>query len=463
LSGSPIRRLALAALALAGALPAAAAPAPGPPTAFALDHVSVIDVRTGAIDADRVVVVGAGHITAIAAAGAASPPPGALLLDAHGKFLIPGLWDMHVHVHAAPFLQLLLAEGITGVREMGGDPQTIGDWRARIDAGRMLGPRIIMAGLILDGPSPIWPAISRSVRTPADGHAAVVRAKREGSDFIKVYNGLSRDAYLAIVDEAKKQGMVVAGHVPLAITAAEASAAGQKSIEHLLGVLEGCTSDPHPAAMTRDHAWYLEHYDPALAESLAATFARNGTWQVPTLVVKRAFATIHELAASDDPRLRYIPDLLSARWDPSRDFRMAGRGPAGFADLRRVYDKDRELVGVLARAHVRILAGTDLGNPYIFPGFSLHDELQLLVGAGLTPLEALRAATLGPAEYLGATDSLGTVEPGKVADLVLLDANPLADITNVARISAVCARGALLGRASLDKLLADVAAEARSR
>ena len=450
--------VALAWLVWGGGVAWAAAP---PPTAFALDHVAVVDVRTGDVARDRMVVVSAGRIAAVGAPDAVTPPAGTMLLDAHGKFLIPGLWDMHVHIHDPAFLTLLVAEGVTGVREMGGVPATVADWRDRVAAGRLLGPRIVMAGEILDGPDPTWPRISRSVRTPEEGRAAVTASKREGSDFIKVYNGLSREAYLAIVDEARRQHLDVVGHVPFAITAADAAEAGQRSIEHLSGVLEGCTSEPHPVALGADHAWHLAHFDPRLADSLFATFVRDGTWHVPTLVMRRGFANAREYAAADDPRLDYIPGRVRAAWEQDR--RIAGRRAPFFDMLRKVFEKDRELVGLMRRSGVRFLAGTDLGNPHIYPGFSLHDELGLLVSSGLTPLEALQSATLGPAEFLRATDSLGTVEPGKVADLVLLDASPLDDIANIGRISAVCAHGALLGRATLDKLLADVQAQVGAR
>jgi imidazolonepropionase-like amidohydrolase len=299
------------------------------------------------------------------------------------------------------------------------------------------------------------------VRTPEEGRAAVTASKREGSDFIKVYNGLSRESYLAIVDEARRQHLDVVGHVPFAITAADAAEAGQRSIEHLSGVLEGCTSQPHPIVLGGDHAWHLAHFDPRLADSLFATFVRDGTWHVPTLVLRRAFAHAPEYASASDARLDYVPGRVRAAWENDR--RIAGRRSAFFAQLEQVFEKDRDLVGRMHRAGVRFLAGTDLGNPYIYPGFSLHDELGLLAGSGLTPLEALQSATLGPAEFFRATDSLGTIEPGKVADLVLLDASPLDDIANVGHIAAVCAHGALLGRATLDKLLNDVQAQAGVR
>jgi len=450
--------LAAAALLLLAAPARASAP---PPTTFALDHVAVVDVRTGGVASDRMVVVRAGHIAGVGAADSLSPPAGTMLLDARGKYLIPGLWDMHVHIHDPAFLTLLVAEGVTGVREMGGVPETVRDWRDRVAAGRLLGPRIFMAGEIVDGPDPTWPAISRRVRTPEEGRAAVAASIRDGSDFIKVYNGLSRESYLAIVDEARQRHLDVVGHVPFAITAADAAEAGQRSIEHLSGVLEGCTSQPHPVAMGVDHAWHLAHFEPRLADSLFATFVRDGTWHVPTLVMRRAFAHAQEFAAGDDPRLDYIPARIRTAWQNDR--RLGGRPAQYFQQLEQLFERDRELVGRMRRAGVRFLAGTDLGNPFLYPGFSLHDELGLLAGSGLTPLEALQSATLGPAEFLRATDSLGTVEPGKVADLVLLDASPLDDIANVGHISAVCAHGALLGRATLDRLLADVQAQAGAR
>jgi imidazolonepropionase-like amidohydrolase len=457
---SPVRTAALNAVVLLCLSAPARAAAP-PPTAFALDHVAVVDVRTGDVARDRMVVVRAGHIAGVGAADTLAPPAGTMLLDAHGKFLIPGLWDMHVHIHDPAFLTLLVAEGVTGVREMGGVPATVRDWRERVASGRLLGPRIVMAGEIVDGPDPTWPAISRAVRTPEEGRAAVAASIRDGSDFIKVYNGLSRESYLAIVDEARQRHLDVVGHVPFAITAADAAEAGQRSIDHLSGVLEGCTSQPHPIAMGVDHAWHLAHFDARLADTLFATFVRDGTWHVPTLVVKRAFAHLPEYASGDDPRLDYIPSRIRAGW--TNDRRVVGRRAPYFLQLEQVFERDCELVGRMHRAGVRFLAGTDLGNPFLYPGFSLHDELGLLVRSGLTPIEALQAATLGPAKFFSATDSLGTVEPGKVADLVLLDASPLDDIANVGKISAVCAHGSLLGRATLDKLLADVQAQAGAR
>ena len=432
-----------------------------PASAFALTHAAVIDVRTGVIETDRTIVVVAGRILAVGSSDSLAAPTGLKEIDAGGAYVVPGLWDMHVHVHDASFLPLLVAEGVTGVREMGDDPTVIGEWRRDTANGKLLGPRIVMAGLILDGPDPTWPAISRRIRTVEEARAAVREAKRAGWDFIKVYNGLSRDAYDAILDEARSAGLPVAGHVPFAVGAAAASDAGQHSIEHLTGILEGCTARPRPLPAIADHDWYLAHYDSVLADSLFARFVRNKTWQVPTLVLRRMLAQLPSLAGKDDPRLDYVPSAIENRWR----FQPRSRGPGARDPAReeRLFRADERLVGAMHAAGVRMLAGTDLGNPFLYPGFSLHDELGLLVESDLTPLEALRAATLGPAEYFGATDSLGTVEPGKVADLVILQANPLENIANVSRIEAVCVRGRLLGRATLDALLAQVRKRASRR
>ena len=400
-----------------------------------INHVTVIDTRTGAANADLTVVVVGEKIKALGPAVEA--PSDARVIDGKDKFLIPGLWDMHVHLREEGFLGLLAANGITGVREMGNDPSQISRWRRMTADGKIIGPRIVMAGLIMDGPEPMWPTISDSIKSESDARKAVQNAKKNGWDFIKVYQGLTREAYFAILDEAKRQGLIVAGHVPSAITAGEASDAGQKSIEHFGGVL---------IASGRD-------YSNERASALFAKFVKNGTWQDPTLVVKHALAYINELQQANDERLKYIPARLKERWDPERDFRLNNRPPQYFTRQKNLFAANLELVRAMSNAGVKFLAGTDLGNPYIFPGFSLHDELALLVSAGLTPLEALQTATINPAEFLGLLDSHGTVEIGKTADLVLLEANPVEEINNVRKIAAVFVRGQYLGQAELKKIL----------
>ena len=402
------------------------------------------------------VVVSGNHITNVAKSGDVSIASGAKVIDATGKFLIPGLWDMHVHWYNRDYLGLFTANGITGIRQMFGNPDLL-RWRQDVEKGSLLGPRMIVASPIVDGPQPVWPN-SIAVRNEAEGRDAVRQVKKWGADFVKVYSLLPRDAYFGIADEAKKQGISYAGHVPFTVSAAEASDAGQKSIEHLTGIIINCSDREAdlrnqvirtgPAGRGRVEAEALQTYDEKKADALFARFVKNQTWQCPTLTVLRSTASLDDPNFTNDPRVKYMPPQIRQRWENRVESRM---GNSQFA--RKVFQKELDIVGAMNKAGVPIIAGTDTGNPFCFPGFSLHDELGLLVRAGLTPMEALRAATLSPARFLGMEGTLGTVEKGKIADLVLLEANPLDDIRNTQKINAVVINGRLLDRKALDKML----------
>lgn len=421
-------------------------------------HVTIIDVTGAAPRRDTTVMINGDRISAI---GDNLPvPAGAQVVDATGKFLIPGLWDMHVHWYVRDMFTLFIANGVTGVRQMFGNSDLL-RWRDQIAKGSLLGPRMVVASPIIDGPQPIWPN-SIAVRNEDEGRKAVRRVKQWGADFVKVYALLPRDAYFAIADEAKQQGMTFVGHVPNAVSPAEASDVGQKSIEHLTGILiassdketelrDKLVKADSPEARGRVQTTALETYDEKKAADLVARLAKNQTWQCPTLIVLRSSAYHGDESFRRDGRLRYIPRLLQQRWN----LRATNRSGGDNAVEKKVLQKQFEIVGVMQKAGVSILAGTDTGNPYCFPGFSLHEELALLVIAGLTPVEALRSATLNPAKFFGLDQTLGTIEQGKIADLVLLDANPLLDIRNTQRINAVVSNGRLFDRKALDKLLAE--------
>ena len=411
----------------------------------------------------------------------ASLRPPARTLDETGKFLIPGLWDMHVHFADPASPKLFIANGVLGVRVMWGNPRFAPgmerfhfDMRDAFDKQALVGPRMVIASNILDGPKPTWPG-SASLSTPEEGKKAVDGAKASGVDFIKVYTGLPKPVFFAIADESKKVGLPFVGHVPESVTVSEASDAGQKSIEHLTGMLFACSAhedalraklaafdagkhEREPGARARvmralrDDA--LASYDDARCAALFAKLVANGTWQVPTLTVLTMMATLDDPSHASDPRLQYVSTFMRDRWDPKKDFRTKDRTPADYASFRTVLAKQMAIVGAINKAGVPILAGTDELNPYCFAGFSLHDELGLLVKAGLSPAEALRAATWSPARFFGWEDKMGTVAEGKVADLVLLDADPLADIANTQKIAAVVTRGTLYDRAALASLLA---------
>ena len=447
-----------------------------PATTIAITHVTVIDVTGGPPRTDATVVVRGNRIVSVGAADSLQMPADAQVVVGRGKFLIPGLWDMHVHA-AWPNIadavgELFVANGVTGVRDMWGDPGLIRDWRSRVADHDGRRPRIVASGNLVDGPDPVWPNSIR-VGNAEEARKVVRSQQREGADFIKVYSHLPRDAYFAIADEAKRLGIPFAGHVTIAITAAEASDAGQRSIEHLTGVALGCSS-VEPELMREvertiaSRGWaaasVLERgagalidstYDAARCRSLAERFVRNETWQVPTLTVRYNMTHLDDPALESDPRLRFVPHFVRQRWYDRVE--TIDRGTARAAAQQAQYRREVAIVGQLFRAGVPILAGTDELNPYCLPGFSLHDELARLVDAGLTPLGALQAATLNPARFLHATDSLGTVSAGKVADLVLLDADPLADIRNVSRIAAVVINGRLIDAAERERLLNDAA------
>jgi hypothetical protein len=430
-----------------------------------LTHASIIDVTGAAPRRDTTVVITGDRISAIGDTANISVPADARVVDATGKFLIPGLWDMHVHWYARDTFTLFIANGVTGVRQMFGNSDLL-RWRDQIVKGSLLGPRMVVASPIIDGPQPIWPN-SIAVRNEEEGRKAVRRVKEWGADFVKVYALLPREAYFGIADEAKQQGMTFVGHVPNSVSPEEASDAGQKSIEHLTGILIACSDKEtelrdkllkadSPEARSRVQATALDSYDAKKAADLVARFLKNQTWQCPTLTVLRSNAYLGDENFRRDGRLRYIPRLVQQKWN----FRIANRSGGDSGGTKRVLQKQFEIVGAMQKAGVPILAGTDTGNPFCFPGFSLHDELALLVIAGLTPVEALRSATLNPAKFFGLDQSLGTIEQGKIADLVLLDANPLLDIRNTQRINAVVSNGRLFDRKALDKMLgeAEVAA-----
>jgi hypothetical protein len=461
---------------------------------LAITHATVIDVATGRELADRNVVVRNGRIASV---GIGAPPPDARIIDGRGKFVIPGLWDMHAHLGNAGvatnvFFPLQIANGVTGIREMTSDCyarpgceqsmtiDTVRDWQRGIAAGRIVGPRIITSSPMLDGPTPTW-AYAVPVPDATAARAAVKTFKARGVDFLKIYSLLPRDAFFALAAEAKKEHLPFAGHVPITVSALEASNAGMASMEHGHGLQEGCSSRDSSLRAEQQHLIseligakehnllvepiYVEQahtafksYDAGQCRALYRAFARNHTAQVPTLVLLDSWAHEHDPRRLRDPRYRYVPELLRNSWEAFAD------APQADVPNSRVVRAERlrwiqQAVGDMQRAGVMILAGTEEGGAsFIYPGFAIHDELQLLVRSGLTPLQALQAATVNPARFLHATDSLGTVSVGKRADLLLLDADPLVDIANTKTLRAVIADGRLFDRSRIDFLLQRVEA-----
>jgi imidazolonepropionase-like amidohydrolase len=443
-----------------------------------IDDVTVIDVRvTDATGAPalphRTVLVRNGRIEQVVKPGdLRGSKPAGVHIDGKGKFLIPGLWDMHVHVVFGDWfprgkeitLPLFIANGVTGVRDMGGELEVLQQWRKEISAGTLLGPRMVISGPMLDGPQPRFPS-SIAVAASDDGRRAVDDLKRRGADFIKLQSLVPREAVFAIADEAHKQGIPFVGHVPDAVRASEASNAGQQSFEHLIGVFEG--SSPREDEFlkgSKEPGKFLATYDPERAAKLFALLAKNHTWQCPTLVWERGGNLIDEADFAHDTRAKYVPAYWKdVTWKRFTDQILHEFNTDDLATRKRFVEKELEVVHAMHHAGVQFLAGTDTPpGVYVFPGFSLHEELQRFVAAGFTPMEALQTATLNPVKFLGLENQLGTVEKGKLADLVLLNANPLEDIRNTQKIAAVIVNGRYLSRADLDKMLARIEATART-
>ena len=423
-------------------------------------NVTVVDVVTGHERPSQTVQIEDGHIVAVVPVQASDATlPGAI--DGRGGYLIPGLWDMHIHVHDTNELPLYIANGVTGVRIMSGDRDEAG-YRAEL-AREKISPESYLASAIVDGSDPTWPG-SIVVKKAADARRTVDEIKSSGADFIKVYNGIPREAYFALADEAKQQHIDFEGHVPDAVTAQEASAAGQRSMEHLQGIGLACSKNQEALSGDLLHAQFFRQrlaveveayrsFDQAKCQALFEEFRRNNTWQVPTLTVRRMWGHLDDSKMISDPRQAYISRQSRDRWRDRIEPMTRRWNATEYAMARNLFATEEKVTGGMFRAGVPLMAGTDAMNPFCYPGFSLHDELALLVESGLTPLAALQAATINPARFLGRDAELGTIERGKIASLVLLRADPLADIHNTTQIEAVWLRGQYFNQAALAKML----------
>jgi len=470
------RNLLVAGLCLLTALASDGQKKPNDNT-LAILHVTVIDGTGASPKADQTVLIQGTQIAMIGPTISVRPPKSARMIEARGLYLIPGLWDMHVHIWDADLaFPLFLANGVTGVRNTGGHPGDLMRWREELREGKRLGPRLIACGPVVDGAPPIHPDHSVVVEGATEGRSTVHHLKSQGWEFIKLYDNVPRDAYFAIAAEAKKENIPFVGHVPLSVTATEASDAGQKSIEHFEGVeyvlsplgegfrqqrLDAIGKLPQPGEMmklpmriTNEINQIADTYDEKRAGQVFAKFAHNGTWQTPTLSVKRVYSSNGDSSLYEDLRLKYVSRGERDGWEHNPIVHL--EISEYVAARKRAFEQALRTTRAARQDGVRFLAGTDSGGvPYLYYGFSLHDELSLLVEGGFTPMQALQAATRDPAEFLGLHD-LGTVEVGKRADLILLSANPLDDIHNTSRIDAVILAGRLLGRHELDQFLTAV-------
>ncbi|WP_142059996.1 amidohydrolase family protein [Pseudonocardia kunmingensis] len=462
----------------------------------ALTHVTVVDATGAPARPDQTLLVDGATITTIGPSAEVPVPRSAAVLDLTGKYLIPGLVDMHVHSGGADVDDerlapaLYVANGNTTVREMWGRPQ-LHEWRRRRDAGELLGPRSIIGSPLVDGAPALWSDIPGAelgidhpvlvATTPAQARRAVAEAVDGGADFVKVYSRLEREPYLAVLDEAYRRDIPVAGHRSDNFPLAEQIERGQRSFEHLFGLGPATSSDPErwEAALARIAlgpdfyfgSWFTQvgqvewdavgDYSRPAATALFDRIVAADVAFCPTLVMHAAI-DLPDFVRTDDPLLRYLPPDTPEAWSflQREVFHDGGRSPEVEARRRVLFDHRRAAVAAMDEAGVRLLAGTDNGTPGTLPGFALHEELELLVGAGLSPMRALQTATLEPARFLGCEDRSGTIQPGRIADLVVLDADPLDDIRNTTRIHAVMVEGRYVGPAERRELLTTAAAVA---
>ncbi len=462
---------------------------------LAITDVTVIDPETTETLPRRTIVIDGGRIIKIARRGSLKLNV-MQVIDGSGRYLIPGLMDMHVHTNVSfivdDSLKLMLANGVTGVRDMAGDcwePRgeiflCIDDMRriaAAIEDGDKPGARLLRlsSAYVQSEPTAPLPKNHNPLYTPltrADGVALAQYLDERGVDIIKLYHAIRPDAYEGLMTEAIARGLEVSGHVPNLVTAQQASDDGLRTIEHANTIVTDCGGyaaeyrEAMSAVIRREDGaeWpsdfsrlkeSVDTFTPSICENLMKTLTKNGTYYVPTHGTREMDALAGDPAYRDDPRLGYLPPPQLAQWRADLD-RTAAVSPEMTDLYRQFYDLGLKVTKLASEAGVSIMLGTDANDTMIIPGFAVHDELARLVEAGLSPMEALRAATTAPAAYLDRESDFGGVAPGKIADLILLDENPLQNIANTRTIQAVVLGGRVIDREALDELLAEVRSHA---
>ena len=417
---------------------------------------AIVNVNVLPMDAERVltrqtVLIENGRITSLGSVDRVRVPKGALVIDGTGKYLMPGLADMHVHLAYNPtedhpqILKLFLANGVTTVLNLRGTPQML-ELKANVASGRILGPRVYTVGPYVNEPF---------VTTPDEVERAVVEQRRAGYDFIKLHGDLSREAYARLNAVARREGIRVIGHAPRNLGFETLFEEKQYALVHGEEFLYD--------RLNRSTDSSLPHVEVRIPE-LARGIARAGTWLMPNLTGYKAIARmVRDLEAFlRQPEIRYLPPRNQIGWGPATNPYTNRMAPDRYEPIMMRYRLIEQMVRDFRAHGGRMLVGTDALNTGVVPGFSAHDELVDLVAAGLTPYEALRAATANAAEFLGER-TRGTIAVGKDADLLLLDADPLKDVANTRRIAGVMRGDRWMARADLGRMLAELVTEGGNR
>lgn len=444
-----------------------------------IGHVTVVDVEHARTVANQSVVVRGADIVAVGEDRAiAAQWHAPQRIEAKGRYLMPGLWDMHVHFGGGPalieenqaLLPLYVAHGITSIRDASGDlPEQVLQWRGQIRDGSLAGPQLFTSGAKIEGIKPVWKG-TLEVGSQADLDAAFVRLKKDQVDFVKITDStLTPDLFLAAVRGARANGLRASGHIPMALTVQQAVDAGISSIEHLdyaykAGVKDEAAIAADFAAKRIDRAEANRRldagFDRATAMAAYRGFAAKGVYVTPTLNGGRILDFLDQDDHANDPYLAYIGPKLQATYT-WRVERAAKATPAQIEARHQEYHQVAAVLPMLQQAGVTLMAGTDAGflNAFNYPGIGLHEELSLFVKEGLTPAQALSAATRAGPAWFGMLDRYGGVAVGKAADLVLLTRNPLEDINATRAIDTVVLRGHVYDRKALDALLAQTRAK----
>ncbi|MBF9221492.1 amidohydrolase family protein [Hymenobacter ruricola] len=441
-----------------------------------INHVTIVNVATGQLLPNQVVAISRGKIVEVQVADKDSYAA-KQYVNGNGRYLIPGLWDMHVHFRGGDSLvaankkslTLYLAHGVTTVRDAGGDlTPSVLQWRQDMDAGKYAGPRIFTSGPKIDGPGAYWPG-SLEVETPAQINKALDSLQRLRVDYVKIYDSkISGEAYLNTIRLAQRRGLKTTGHMPYSVTLGEAVKRGLDATEHLYYVLKACSgkedsltavvraslNTPKPLGLSAMLPAVYDTYSPAAASRIFKLMAKHHTAAVPTLHIGKTLSELPENDHARDTLRAYIDPKIQATY--ARRLANAKQQPLAAQQFSKKLDaRFTSLVPQMQAAGITLLAGSDSGpfNSFVYPGASLQDEVILLVQAGLTPLQALQAATVNGAKFMGVAERTAAIAVGKDADLVLLTANPLENIANIRHIDAVVSRGKAYPAAALNNMM----------
>ncbi|MBK5279605.1 MAG: amidohydrolase family protein [Bacteroidia bacterium] len=455
--------------------------------ALCIENISTIDPVVG-LKEHQTLIIKDGKILRIASTSDLKLSKKNTIQDGAGKYLMPGLWDAHIHFGyiealAPSMFDLFIAYGITSVRDTGGRLEFVKYWKDLALANPTDAPRVMIAGPLLDGMPNVYdgsdaehPPLSVGLPTVYDVSKQVSMLDSAGVDFLKAYEMLTPEQFAVITKYANENKLKVSGHVPLSMDVISASNGGLNSMEHLRNLELSCATnskellaqrlqllndgrkDPGGKLRSSIHQAQrqtaIENYDEQKANEILNVFAKNQTWQIPTLTLYTVFITKPFMQDQWQKSFTYLPDSISQVWNASIEKVMNSEVPT----FSRQYSKWMSaMVGKINRAGIGIMAGTDTPIGYLTPGLSLHEELELLVSSGLTPLEAIETATLNPARYFNLENEVGSIKETMWADLLILDANPLESIGNTKRINAVIKQGKMYDRAKLDQVLGRLA------